>query len=201
MKRLLVVVFVLCLAIAREGASMRPEAQVVQTYGRSSERALALQGATLADVYRQADLNRSGKLSYYEVMQFQEWVERTFRYAENATVLRPEEFLAEGQGDCDDFAVFTAGMLRFYRWEAYVGRIYNGNPREGHAVCLAYEAGTFPSELKAFRVTPQDRVPGAKAGAYVPIDYGTVGNLAESPYKHGILVEVYVPEELYGLYL
>lgn len=183
---------------------LRPEKLLATPLGArvgAFREATGIQNEALEAVYKSADLNQSGKLSYAEIMEFQKRVMRTFAFQENPTVLRPDEFLAAGQGDCDDFAVFTAGLLRFYGWEPYVGALSNGNPYEGHAVCLSYEAGSYPKELKAFVVGRGMAIAGAKAGAYVPIDYEYVGKLQPGPYQYAVLVQVYEPEAMWGMEL
>lgn len=61
----------------------------------------------LACRYLDADLNGSGRLSFDELRAFQERTYRDFRYETNELALRPDEFLAAGGGDCEDFALYT----------------------------------------------------------------------------------------------
>jgi len=35
----------------------------------------------------------------------------------------PHRFLQEGGGDCEDWALFTASLLRFWNYEAYIGSV------------------------------------------------------------------------------
>jgi len=67
----------------------------------------------LAGRYLDADLNGSGRLSFEELRVFQQQTYRNFRYEENGLALRPDKFLAIGGGDGEDFALYSAGLLRY----------------------------------------------------------------------------------------
>ena len=170
------------------------------------ERILAFQAYTgitskpLMVAYREADTNNSGYLSYNEVVSFQKRVVSRFIYRGNSTALRPDQFLVAGGGDCDDFALFTAGMLRYYGWEPYIGALDDGKSPYGHAVCLSYEESAKPAELSAYDIKAGSLVVGSKPGLYVPIDYEKVGGLsAVGPDWR--LIRVYTPESMYGMRL
>ncbi len=108
--------------------------------------ATGLSDRALEARYLAADLNRSGRLAFEELQAFQEKTWREFRYESNEPALRPDEFLAAGCGDCEDFALYTAGLLRFWGWEPYLGILAaSRHGSNGHAVCLSYEEGSFPA--------------------------------------------------------
>ncbi len=151
--------------------------------------------------YLGADLNRTGKLSFEELQAFQKKLVSRFAYMPNESALKPDEFRAAGGGDCEDFALYTAGLLRFWGWEPYIGSLAPEDKSLGHAVCLSYEEASLPKGFAFFMLeswTAQDGT-GLKAGAYVPIDYQHVGSLSNAVGEGWLLREVYLPEKVYGL--
>lgn len=151
--------------------------------------------------YLAADLNRSGKLAFEELQAFQEQTSREFRYESNEPALRPDEFLAAGGGDCEDFALYTAGLLRFWGWEPYLGILATAKGSSiGHAVCLSFEEGSFTGSYTWFQVEAWTTPDGAalKPGRYVPIDYDHVGALSNAVSPGWKLQEIYVPESAWG---
>jgi len=155
----------------------------------------------LADRYLDADLNGSGRLSFDELRVFQEQTYRKFRYEGNELALRPDEFLAAGGGDCEDFALYTAGLLRYWGWEPYIGSLAASDSGIGHAVCLSYEEGSFPDGFTYFELEAWTTKDGAEVrpGTYVPIDYDHVGSLSNAVGKGWKLRSVYTPEKAWGL--
>jgi len=171
-------------------ASIRAPAFVQHTGIRSKE---------LLIRYMTADLDGSGKLSFVELEAFQRDMYLEFQYEENELALRPDEFLARGGGDCEDFALYTAGLLRFWGWDPYLGSI--GPVRgTGHAVCLSYEDGAFPGRYTYFTLESWTAADGTslKPGKYVPVDYQLVGGLTEAVSPGWKLREVYIPEKAWG---
>ncbi|NLJ46492.1 MAG: WYL domain-containing protein [Treponema sp.] len=151
--------------------------------------------------YLAADLNRSGRLAFEELQAFQEKTWREFRYEPNEPALRPDQFLAAGGGDCEDFALYTAGLLRFWGWEPYLGILApSRHGSTGHAVCLSYEEGSFPGSYTWFQVEAWTTPDGVtlKPGRYVPIDYDHVGGLSNAVSPGWKLQEIYVPESAWG---
>ncbi len=154
-----------------------------------------------ADRYLDADLNGSGRLSFDELRVFQEQTYRKFRYKANELALRPDEFLAAGGGDCEDFALYTAGLLRYWGWEPYIGSLAGSDSGIGHAVCLSYEEGSFPDGFTYFDIEAWTTRDGAEVrpGTYVPIDYDHVGSLSNAVGKGWKLRSIYTPEKAWGL--
>jgi len=157
--------------------------------------------ADLAGRYLDADLNGSGKLSFEELKVFQDKTYREFRYQSNALALRPDEFLAAGGGDCEDFALYTAGLLRFWGWVPYIGSFAASKGSIGHAVCLSFEEGAFPKNFEYFDIDAWETVDGSPlpAGRYVPIDYDHVGSLSNAVGSGWKLRSVFIPERIWGL--
>lgn len=160
-----------------------------------------LTNSSLITRYLEADLNGSGKLSFDELETFQRKTYREFRYEANELALRPDEFIKAKGGDCEDFALYTAGLLRFWGWEPYLGSIGPARGGVGHAVCLSYEEGSFSKlytyyELEAW--TTEDGS-GLKPGKYVPIDYDQVGSLTDAAENGWKLRSIYTPEKAWGL--
>ena len=157
--------------------------------------------ADLVGRYLDADLNGSGRLAFEELKVFQEKTCREFRYESNELALRPDEFLAAGGGDCEDFALYTAGLLRFWGWEPYLGSLAASRGSIGHAVCLSYEEGAIPKDFEYFELsawTTEDSS-ALRAGTYVPIDYDHVGSLSDAVGAGWKLRSVYIPEKAWGL--
>jgi len=163
--------------------------------------ATGLTDPALIDRYIKADLNASGKLSWDELSAFQKKSYREFRYEANDRALRPDEFLQAGGGDCDDFALYSAGLLRFWGWEPYLGSLAGSRNGVGHAVCLSFEEGSVPGGFTWFDLSSWSSEEGTtlKNGRYVPIDYDQVGSLSDAVEKGWKLRSIYIPEKAWGL--
>ena len=57
----------------------------------------------LLAIYIDADVNKNGILSWEEIKSFQMKINREYNYILNETALRPDEFVKEGGGDCEDW--------------------------------------------------------------------------------------------------
>ncbi len=160
-----------------------------------------LTNQSLFSRYLEADLNGSGKLSFDELEAFQRKTYRDFQYEANELALRPDEFLEANGGDCEDFALYTAGLLRFWGWDPYIGSLGPSRGGIGHAVCLSYEEGSFSGLYTYFELeswVAEDGT-GLKPGKYVPIDYDQVGGLTNAVEKGWKLRSIYIPEKAWGL--
>ena len=142
---------------------------------------------------------RDGKLSWEEIGTFQRVLYRGFSYETNQIALRPDEFLASGGGDCEDWSLVTAGLLRFWGYEPYIGSIRSLDDSQGHAVCLV-KSNEKPQHSFYFRFKESGTFNGGFVGAgyYVPIDYDLVGGLSNAVGSNWTLKRVYVPERIYG---
>lgn len=164
--------------------------------------ATGISNADLIKIYLDADLDLNGKLSFSELEAFQKKVMWTYQYQNNDIALRPDRFLQAKGGDCEDFALFTAGLLRFWGWEPYIGSM-GPKTGTGHAFCLSYEEGSFPSHYEALILkdwTSDDGTP-LKNGYYVPIDYDIVGGFSVAIKSGWKLRNIYIPEKAYGLFM
>ena len=54
----------------------------------------------------------------------------------------PEEFLAQGQGDCEDYALLAAAVLKRQGIKAFVFSLY-GKKGYAHTVCVFVEEGLY----------------------------------------------------------
>lgn len=99
-------------------------------------RATGIQSENLEALYAGADTDRDGYLTWREIQGFQRLLLRRYNYRNNATALRPDDFIALGGGDCEDWALVTCGLLRYWGWTGYVGAFYPPMGGNGHAVCL-----------------------------------------------------------------
>ena len=155
----------------------------------------------LLDIYKSADTNYDNILSWQEIDRFQQTINREFSYEYNDAALNPEEFLISGGGDCEDWSLFTCGMLRFWGYTSYVGVIDGGNGTGLHAIALFYKK--TPPANKSFRYYKLDTsrrfsevtIP---PGCYLPIDYNHAGSFSNASRPDSPLRYVYIPEEIYG---
>lgn len=160
----------------------------------------AVRDRGVLDLYLSADTDGSGKLSFTELQAFQDELYRRYRYISNDYALSPDQFLDEGGGDCEDWALFTAGLLRYWGWKPYIGSLASGPGAIGHAVCLSYEEGRIPPGSTTFTLRGMKTLAGTPIpdGVYLPIDYQFVGRLSNAVGPGDKLRTVYIPEECYG---
>ncbi len=150
--------------------------------------------STLIQMYIDADENKNGDLEWAELEAFQSKIHREYKYIDNEPVLRPDEFIRAGGGDCDDWSEMTAGLLRFYGQEPYIAR-FGRTKVIGHALCLVrVKPGTFPERYMYYELSGFGKAP---AGIYIPIDYEVVGGLSGVDRRWKIS-GIDVPEEMYG---
>lgn len=138
--------------------------QVTENMGEHSQKVM--------EVFKDADSNQDQKISLGELQRFQHWLVRNFDYKENNTALRPDDFLARGGGDCEDFAIMTCCMLNYHGIVAYVagfGRVTTNK----HAVCMVQIKKPVPPGFLYYTLNHWN-VPD---GLYTPIDYEKVGGL------------------------
>ncbi len=144
-------------------------------------------------IYKNADIDGDHKLSWYEIEQFQRFMTKKFVYRHNPTALTPDEFLQQGGGDCEDWAIFTCKMLHYYGRTAYIG-CFGKVTRNKHALCLLKVNGKIPSEYMWLEISGW----GIPEGNYIPIDYESVGSL-QAIDRRWKLARIQTPEEMYGL--
>jgi hypothetical protein len=162
-------------------------------------RATGVASEELERRYAAADADRDGYLSWAELEAFQRELGREFRYLANPTALRPDEFLAQGGGDCEDWALMSCGLLRYWGWTAYVGSFVAPGGGEPHAVCLV-RSEHRPARYAWFTVAQALTQDGASVppGDYVPVDYEHVGGLSNAVGRNWRLERFYRPERLYA---
>ena len=158
----------------------------------------------LLELYCCADTNYDNILSWQEIDGFQRRINRLFSYIHNDTALTPVEFLAQGGGDCEDWSIFTCGMLRFWDYTAYVGIVDGGDGDGLHAIALFYKK--TPPANRSYRYYKLDSAYSFQqmilpAGCYLPIDYNHAGSFSNASRPDSPLRDVYVPEEIYGRYM
>ncbi len=166
---------------------------------RLFRRATGIADARLEEVYAGADCDGNGHLAWAEIVAFQDALYRTCRYRSNPTALRPDEFLAQGGGDCEDWALFTCGLLRYWGWNASVGGFSWPGSASGHAVALV-RSGAPIEGYGSIRIPAGVVLAGqeVKAGYWIPIDYQVVGGLSNAVGADAKLDHVWEPESLYG---
>ncbi len=157
--------------------------------------------AGLTARYVEADANRDGELQWQEIRTFQGRLVREFEYRFNDSALPPRDFVSLGSGDCEDFALFTCGLLRFWGTDCYIGLLESGFVDNGHAIALVPVA-EVPRGFDYFDLREDFALPPeAPRCFYVPIDYQFVGGLSNAVSPAWSLTEVRRPEELYGAFM
>lgn len=146
----------------------------------------------LLNLYASADRNGDDSISFRELEEFQKQLFLRYSYIVNNTALPPDDFIRTGGGDCEDWAILTAGLLRFWDISAYIGVLSSGNPDVGHALCLIRYSSP-PDDMACWEVTGTD----SHNGYYIPIDYQFVGELSNSLFDDWALTGIHVPENLY----
>jgi len=150
-------------------------------------------------MYAEADLDYNGHLSWSEIEAFQKWLYKSFKYFANGTALRPDRFLDEGGGDCEDWALVTCGLLRFWGWNSRVACFAPSEHAFGHAITLVWSETRIGSY--SYYYFSEDQLINRKilkAGYYIPIDYQAVGDITNAMGEEWILTDVWKPEEIYG---
>ena len=146
-------------------------------------------------IFRNADSNNDGRISVDELKFFQSWLVGTYKYKENSTAFHPDDFLTQGGGDCEDFAIITTCMLNFHGVVAYVagfGRVTVNK----HAVCIVEV--TNDNALGYLFYTLQGW--GIPSGIYIPVDYETVGGFSTIDRRWKI-ARISTPVNIYGVYM
>lgn len=154
----------------------------------------------LEKLYAGAHSDRDGYLSWQEIGDFQRRLALTYRYRSNGTALRPDEFLAQGGGDCEDWALLTCGLLRYWGWTGYVATFSPPGGGSGHALCMVrrldlpwgFEYYTVEAGVYAWDGALVD------PGYYLPIDYDVVGVTSNAVKSGWRLERFYTPERIYG---
>lgn len=145
------------------------------------------------NIFKSADKNRNGYISQSELQSFQNWLVGTYKYKANETALRPDDFLSQGGGDCEDFAIMTCCMLNYHGIVAYIAN-YGRVTINKHALCLVQIKKPVPAGFIYYEM--QYYVP---EGIYIPIDYDTIGGL-EAIDRRWKIASISIPKEMYGKY-
>lgn len=105
--------------------------------------------------------------------------------------------LQQGYGNCVDFTLYTAGLLRFWGWAPYLATFFPPDGGVGHAVCFSYEGKDVPAGFSYFTLTGGSTADGQplETGRYVPIDYEDVGSLTNAVGPDMHLKELWTPEK------
>ena len=154
----------------------------------------------LESIYAAADCDRDGQLSWREVRIFQNWMKTRFVYRSNERALAPDVFLEEGGGDCEDWALFTCGMLRYWGWDAYLGTAGPQHRRRnsiGHAFTFI-KTDEVPGGFEWFELYSGGWGFNVPTGKYVPVDYEVVGGYSSAVRRRWVIDGISAPESNYG---
>ncbi|MFO7730643.1 MAG: WYL domain-containing protein [Spirochaetia bacterium] len=159
--------------------------------------------------YMGADADRNGHLSWREVEAFQRQTYRLFTYRDNRYALPPDEFLTQRGGDCEDFALYTCGLLEFWGWNCKVASFFPPEAGSGHAIAMVWSAspingygyihvgggaGESGTLTEAAYSTAYLR-----PGYWIPIDYDSIGRFSQAMSSNWTLWDLNDPVELYGV--
>jgi hypothetical protein len=152
----------------------------------------------IVDIFTRFDVDHSGILTWDEVETFQQYIFQKYKYLSNSTALRPDSFLTQGGGDCEDWALLSCEFFRYWGWDAFVAGFFN--EKEGHAVCFVKAEQVIPDAyikyyLSGDRTLEGDSIP---AGWYVPVDYFAVGSYSNAVEAGMKLTEYLTPYKVYG---
>lgn len=150
----------------------------------------------LTRMFGNADANRDGWLSWGEITHFQSRLFRSYRYLTNATALRPEQFLAAGGGDCEDWAIMTAVFLRFWGMNPAIGSISSSTGQ--HAVTFV-PASNVPEHHLLITAWDPTNMDFYHEVVYTPVDYYVVGGLSGAVGTDYQLTTVYHPPDMFGM--
>lgn len=181
----------------------RPPAPAAPACDDCAERfrqATRISNPALEAIYAAADYDRNGQLSWREVQIFQNWMRTRFEYRANERALRPDVFLEEGGGDCEDWALFTCGMLRYWGWDAYLGTAGPQHRRRnsiGHAFTFI-KTDEVPGGFEWFELYSGGWGFHVPAGKYVPVDYEVVGGYSSAVRRRWVIDGISSPESNYG---
>jgi len=146
-------------------------------------------------IFHNADTNGDGKISVAELQRFQNWLKCNFIYKSNSTALHPDDFIAYGGGDCEDFAIMTTCMLNYHGVVAYVAGFGRVTVNKHALVIVQVTSDTTPGYL--FYTLQGWGIP---TGIYIPVDYEKVGGLIAIDRRWKI-ARVNAPVNIYGAYM
>ncbi len=190
-------------AVPKTAPKTAPKAAEKDTSG-AAVRTVAFRVATgiasekLEALYEKADTDGSGRLAWDELSAFQSRISREYSYLSNEPALRPDQFLQQGGGDCEDWALFTCGLLRYWGWDPWVGSLGPAGGGTGHAVCMVRLAEK-PPRFAWWHIDEDGTMGGlpVKEGWYVPVDYEHVGELSNAVEDGWDLRALWRPESIY----
>ncbi len=146
-------------------------------------------------IFRNADSNGDGKISVSELQTFQYWLKKNFTYKSNSTALHPDDFLKEGGGDCEDFAIMTTCMLNYHGVVAYVAGFGRVTVYK-HAVAIVQVTSNKAPGYLFYTLSGW----GIPSGIYIPVDYEKVGGLSAIDRRWKI-ARINIPVRIYGVYM
>ena len=161
------------------------------------EKITKIENKKLIKFYVDADKDRNGFLSWKEIGSFQLYINQKFKYKPNNIALRPDEFLKDGGGDCEDWALFTAGLLRFWDYKPYIGSL---NYKDKYHAITLVKVNKLPFKFRGYKIT-YAKLNGkdiAPKGIYTFIDYYRVGRLTRAGGRKPRLINIRIPEKCYG---
>jgi hypothetical protein len=146
----------------------------------------------LLELFLKADENYDAELSWGELAHFQDRLFRTYAYKSNGYALHPEEFLRSGGGDCEDWALLTAALLRYWNVSSWIASV--DSEAGSHAVVFIRYA-KWMGNVTRITVEPS---PTGQAETYVPIDYSHVGGFSNAVRGSFRITDIWEPERIYG---
>ena len=146
-------------------------------------------------IFKNADSNGDGKISVWELQTFQNWLKTNFKYKHNNTALHPDDFIDQGGGDCEDFAIMTTCMLNYHGVVAFVAHFGRVTVNKHSLTIVQVKNNRTPGYL--YYNLNNWRIP---SGYYIPIDYTKIGGLSAID-KRWKIAAITNPKEIYGRYI
>ena len=148
---------------------------------------------TVLSLFQNADRNRDKKISREELQWYQDMLVRTFAYKNNELALTPDQFINQGGGDCEDFAIMTCCMLNYHGVIAYIANFGRVTVNK-HSLRMVKITKPVPPGFLYYEL---DYV--VPKGIYIPVDYDTIGGL-EAIDRRWKIASMSIPKEMYGKY-
>lgn len=148
----------------------------------------------ITKLFKDADRNNDRQIDLGELQSYQYMLKRRFKYKSNSTALHPNDFYAQGGGDCEDFAIMTTCLLNYYGIVAFVGSFGRVTTNK-HSLCMVMVKLPVPPGYLYYTFNGY----GVPKGTYIPVDYEKVGGLVAIDRRWKI-ARMTAPVDMYGKY-
>jgi predicted transglutaminase-like cysteine proteinase len=134
-------------------------------------------------------INTAGIKSFQDYTQ---WLQKNIQYKKDAKGDEwslPEQTLARGYGDCEDFAFLNAAFLQLLGYKPKVLAMVGGIKNEGHAICVFNKDGYYfwfdNTRLKKLRASSMKEFAHRILSKYAHLSLYEIDLTARSPHNLG----------------